>query len=155
PTITVEDFIMQRQTEIQKLTDQQITQMQRILRVTGDDDPEKAGFYFRLGELYGDKQRYTFFQARALDQKIFDAPPNAKSRLQNQQREFDSEQETWLKKAIEAYLSAAKYKKYARMDEVLFKVAFMLQQAKREDQAREFFHKLIKDFPNSKYVPNA
>ena len=26
---------------------------------------------------------------------------------------------------------------------------------KKEDQAREFFHRLIKDYPNSKYIPDA
>ena len=41
------------------------------------------------------------------------------------------------------------------MDEVLFRLAYLLQMIKKEDQAREFFHRLIKDYPQSKYVPNA
>ena len=41
------------------------------------------------------------------------------------------------------------------MDEVLFKLAFLLTQVKKEDQAREFFLRLIKDYPNSKYIPDA
>ncbi len=41
------------------------------------------------------------------------------------------------------------------MDEVLFRLAFLLTSVKKEDQAREFFHRLIKDYPNSKYIPDA
>ena len=41
------------------------------------------------------------------------------------------------------------------MDEVLFRLAYLLQTIKKEDQAREFFLRLIKDYPNSKYVPDA
>ena len=41
------------------------------------------------------------------------------------------------------------------MDEVLFKLAFLLTSVKKEDQAREFFLRLIKDYPNSKYIPDA
>ena len=41
------------------------------------------------------------------------------------------------------------------MDEVLFRLAYLLQTIKKEEQAREFFLRLIKDYPNSKYVPDA
>ena len=41
------------------------------------------------------------------------------------------------------------------MDEVLFKLAYLLTSVKKEDQAREFFLRLIKDYPNSKYIPDA
>ena len=56
---------------------------------------------------------------------------------------------------MKSYVAASKYPKYNRMDEVLFRLAYLLQMIKKEDQAREFFHRLIKDYPQSKYVPNA
>src|SRR5882757_4682034 len=46
PTITLEDFTGQRTEKIQKITDQQIGQMQRLLRVTDDDDAGKPDFHF-------------------------------------------------------------------------------------------------------------
>lgn len=156
PTITLDQFIGTRQEKIQKITDQQITQMQRLIRVTGNDDPQKPEFHFRLAELFAEKQRYFFFQARSLDQKIFEAKNGGeRATLTRQQQEHDREHEKWLLKAVEAYIEASKFKKYDRMDEVLFKLAYLLQTVKKEDQAREFFHRLIKDYPNSKYVPNA
>ena len=70
PTISLDEFKGRKQGEIQKITDQQINQMQRLIRVTEDDDPQKPDFYFRLAELFAEKQQYYFFQARSLDEKI-------------------------------------------------------------------------------------
>ena len=56
---------------------------------------------------------------------------------------------------MKAYIAATKFKKYERMDEVLFKLAYLLTSVKKEDQAREFFLRLIKDYPDSKYIPDA
>ena len=69
-----------------KLVDAQISKMRRLIQVTGDDDPQKPDFLFRLGELYAEKQRFNFNQARALDQKIFELPPNQRGPLQAQQK---------------------------------------------------------------------
>ena len=41
------------------------------------------------------------------------------------------------------------------MDEVLFRLAALLTTVKKDDQAREYFHRLIKDYPTSKYIPDA
>ena len=155
PTITIDQFIFQKQGQIQKLVDAQIIKMRRLIQVTQDDDPQKPDFHFRLAELYAEKQRYYFGSARALDQKIFDAPPAQKATLENQQRGYEQKQQQWLLEAVKAYIAATKFKKYERMDEVLFKLAYLLTSVKKEDQAREFFLRLIKDYPNSKYIPDA
>ena len=155
PTLTVEEFVGRRQDKIQKLNQVTIEKYQRLLRVTDDDDPQKADFHFRIAELYAEKQRYYNFQARSLDQKIFEAPPAQKARLQAEQKQHEDDERKWLLKAVESYVAASQFRKYDRMDEVLFKLAYLLQTIKKEDQAREFFLRLIKDYPNSKYVPDA
>src|SRR5919205_928090 len=71
--ISLDEFVGQRQDKIQKLNQVTIEKYQRLLRVTDDDDPQKADFHFRIAELYAEQQRYNNFQARSLDQKIFDA----------------------------------------------------------------------------------
>ena len=63
--------------------------MRRLITVTQDDDPQKPDFMFRLGELYAEKQRYNFNQARALDQKIFELQPNQRGPLQAQQKTYE------------------------------------------------------------------
>ena len=155
PVITVDQFVEQKQAQLQKLVDKQIGKMSGLIKVTTDDDPQKADFWFRIAELYADKQRFYNYQARALDQKIFDAPPAQKPTLQREQQGYEKQEQEWLLKAVKGYIAATKFKKYERMDEVLFKLAFLLTSVKKEDQAREFFLRLIKDYPNSKYIPDA
>src|SRR5450755_241610 len=155
PVLTVDQFVAVKQEGILKLVDAQIGKMRRLIQVTGDDDPQKPDFLFRLGELYAEKQHYNFAKARALDQKIYEMPPNQRGELQSRQRVYEQEEQKWLLEAVKAYIAATKFRKYDRMDEVLFRLAFLLTSVKKEDQAREFFHRLIKDYPNSKYIPDA
>ena len=155
PTLTVDAFRESKTQEIQKIVDAQISKMRRLITVTQDDDPQKPDFMFRLGELYAEKQRFNFNQARALDQKIFELQPNQRGPLQAQQKTYEAQEQKWLLEAVKAYIGATKFRKYERMDEVLFRLAFLLTSVKKEDQAREFFHRLIKDYPNSKYIPDA
>src|SRR4029077_14908059 len=68
---------------------------------------------------------------------------------------YEKQEQEWLLKAVKGYIAATKFKKDERMDEVLFKLAYLLTSVKKEDQAREFFLRLIKDYPNSKYIPDA
>ena len=60
PVLTVDQFVEQKQAEIQKFVDAQISKMKRLIQVTQDDDPQKPDFWFRLAELYAEKQRYNF-----------------------------------------------------------------------------------------------
>lgn len=69
PTLSLEDFVGQRQDKIQKLNDASIDKMGRLLKITGDDDPQKPEFHFRMAEAYSEKMRYFNFQARSLDQR--------------------------------------------------------------------------------------
>jgi tetratricopeptide (TPR) repeat protein len=159
PTLTVDAFVGQQRDKINDITDKQIKIMLRLVTNAADDDSQKPDYMFRLGELYAEKQRFKTFNARGLDQKIFEAQQAKNSgqvsNLKQQQQKFEKEAEDSAIKAVKSYVAASKYPKYTRMDEVLFRLAYLLQMIKKEDQAREFFHRLIKDYPQSKYVPNA
>jgi TolA-binding protein len=111
--------------------DAQIVKMQRLISVTDDADPQKPDFHFRLAELYASKQRQS----------------------QNQGNEKESQQ--WLLEAAKSYMAATKFKNYERGDAVDFGLASLLLFAKKEGQAREYFMRLIKDYPASKYIPDA
>ncbi len=155
PVLTADQFVEQKREGIMKIVEMQIGKMKKLIQVTPDDDPQKPDFLFRLGELYAEKQHYYFGKARALDQKIYEMPPNQRGNLSAEQHKYESEEQKWLLEAVKAYIGATKYRKYERMDEVLFRLAFLLTSVKKEDQAREFLHRLIKDYPNSKYIPDA
>jgi tetratricopeptide (TPR) repeat protein len=159
PVLTVEAFVGGQQKKIVQITKKQILYMQELIRNAPEDDPQKPDYYFRLGELLADTQRYFGFQARSLDQKIFEAEQAKRTgdaaQLKDKQKKLEKESEKWSLEAVKNYVAASKFPKYNRMDEVLFRLAYLLQMIKKEDQAREFFHRLIKDYPQSKYVPNA
>ncbi|HXT94990.1 MAG TPA: tetratricopeptide repeat protein, partial [Polyangia bacterium] len=155
PVLTVDQFVAQHREGIIKLVNLQIDKMRRLIQVTADDDPQKPDFLFRLGELYSEKQQYFFNKVHALDQKIYESPPNQRGTMLSEQKKYQSEQEKWLLEAVKAYIGATNFRKYERMDEVLFRLAYLLTSVKKEDKAREYFHRLIKDYPNSKYIPDA
>jgi tetratricopeptide (TPR) repeat protein len=155
PVLTVDQFVAQHREGIIKLVNLQIDKMRRLIQVTGDDDPQKPDFLFRLGELYSEKQQYFFNKAHALDEKIYESQPNQRGTMLAEQKKYQSEQEKWLLEAVKAYIGATGFRKYERMDEVLFRLAYLLTSVKKEDKAREYFHRLIKDYPNSKYIPDA
>src|SRR5215831_5870909 len=100
PSLTVDAFRETKTQEIQKIVDAQISKMRRLITVTADDDPQKPDFMFRLGELYAEKQRYNFNQARALDQKIFELQPNQRGQLQATQKKYEADEQKWLLEAV-------------------------------------------------------
>ena len=91
-----------------KLNQVTIEQYQRLLRVTDDDDPQKADFHFRIAELYAEQQRYYNFQARALDQKIFEAKARRASRAcrREQKQLRGARSASGCCKAVESYVAA-------------------------------------------------
>jgi TolA-binding protein len=122
--------------------DTQIGRTRRLIEITQEDDPQKPEFQFRLAELYAVKLRHELGLAQ-------------KSTLPDQRKEHEASYQRWLLETVKAYIAATKYRKYPRMDEVLYKLGDLLTWAGKNDQAREFFLRLVKDYPASKYVPDA
>ena len=163
PTITADDVFGGVGEKVKSITDVQIQKYKRLIDVTNDNDPEKPDLLFRLAELYNEQYRYYDFRARELDEKIFDAG-NANNQglvgqLKGQQGDYQKKSQQWLLASAKEYLEVAdhpdKYGSYKRMDEVLFYLAYMLNQVKKEDAARKYFKRLIKDYPKSKFIPYA
>ena len=79
-------------------------------------------------------------------------------KLKATQADYLKREQQWLLGAVKKYLEVAdgpKYGQYKRMDEVLFYLAYLLTEVKKEDAARKYFKRLIKDFPKSKFIPDA
>jgi TolA-binding protein len=153
--VKLEELLGTRKQRLRRITDALITKVRSLIEVSAEDDPQKPDFYFRAGELYVENQRFYFNQAHALDQKIFELPPARRAPLQAEQQGYLKQEQRWLLEAVKAYIGASRYPKYERMDEVLFRLAALLMSVKKDDQAREYFHRLIKDYPTSKYIPDA
>lgn len=163
PTITADDVFGGVGEKVKSITDVQIQKYKRLIDVTNDTDPEKPDLLFRLAELYNEQYRYYDFRARELDEKIFraqnDNNTSLASQLKGNQADFQKKAQVWLLESAKEYLEVAdhpdKYGSYKRMDEVLFYLAYMLNQVKKEEAARKYFKRLIKDYPKSRFIPYA
>jgi tetratricopeptide (TPR) repeat protein len=159
PTIDTDYFVRGVQAKMAKINDVLIGKLQRLIRITEDNDPEKPELMFRLAELYAEKQRYYMFRGGAMDERIAAAQnPSQKAALKREKKGYEDQERYWLLEAVKVYITivnSPKYRKYPKMDEVLFYLAYMLQQVRREEQARVFFQRLIKDYPQSKFIPDA
>ena len=159
PTLFAEQFREKAQDKVAKLTDAAIATLKRLIKVTDENDPEYPDYFFRLAEHYREKQTQYMFRARELDEKIYQAKTaGAKEGYKARQKKFEKAEKAWMLQGIKMYLHIAqkgKFAKYARMDEVLFNLGDMLNKANRLDKARVFFGRLIRNYPQSKYIPDA
>ena len=155
PVVSGADFVALKNARKKRVNDALIAKVRLLIDASSADDPQRPDFLFRAGELYAENERYYFSEARALDQKIFEAAPARKPGLRADQQRFEAEQQRWLMEAVKAYVAATRHPTYERLDEVLFRLAALLTGAGKHDQARAFFHRLIKDYPSSRYIPDA
>ncbi len=158
PEITADDFLS-IEAEVQNIRDELIEEYKGAIDDTENDDPRKPELMFRLAEAYSQKQRYFHSIAMETAAKI-DKEPNKgkKADLANKKKKYENEEKKWLKEAVTAYLALAgkqEFKGYARMDEALFFLAYTLQQAGRKPDAFKVYQRLTKDYPQSKFIPDA
>jgi tetratricopeptide (TPR) repeat protein len=164
PDLTQGDLFAGKGAALQAVIEGKIAVLKRLIGLTSDSDPEKPDLLFRLAELNAELMRIYNFRARDLDEKIFaarTAKDNDKSKvsaLEFEQQSLEKKEKEWLREAVKNYLAVAnepKFQRYARMDEVLFYLAYLLTQVNHEEQARGFFQRLIKDYPQSAFLPHA
>ncbi len=157
PVITADDFIrvLGKVTHIRKA---QIIALQELIKETDKDDPELPDLHFRLSEMYAQQQRYWHSRGMEMYSKIDKAKGSSKTTYKRKQQQYFNEAKKYLKKAIKQYKALfdnQSFRNYPRMDEALFYYAYTLQGAKYMKEARKVYHRLIKDYPKSKYIPDA
>ncbi len=162
PMLQEDEFSEKRHGAVVKITDDIIRKARMLADATPDTDPEKPDLLFRIAELFAEKTRGYSMQAGSMDQKIFEAEQRkdggAAQRLRSEQETLRRAEKEQLLEAAKWYISVVnnpKFRNYQRMDEVLFYLAYMLQQVKRDDDARKFFLRLVKEYPQSRFVPEA
>ncbi len=155
PALTLDQFIGERQEKIHQLNQVVLDKYLRLLRVTAPDDTARPDLHFRIAEVYAEQQRHFRFLARALDQRIFEARGAERVRLEQEQKAHEAQEATWKRQAVESYLAVVRYGSYQRMDEALYRLATLLAGDNRHDHAREFYLRLIREYPASRYIPDA
>jgi len=143
PDLTASDVFAGQGDALKAVTDAQIKVLQRLIDATSEGDPEKPDLLFRMAELFAEQERYYNFKARELDEKVFDLAqkndPGAAakvSQMKAQQVDYEKREKQWLLEAVKKYIEVAngpKYQSYSKMDQVLFYLAYLLTQVKKED----------------------
>jgi TolA-binding protein len=120
--------------------------VQLIASTPDTERVEKADYYLRLAELYSSQQRYWLAKA---------TEPNAKPA--DVQLATTRAKEALLKavKTFRAIVDNDAFRVSPRLDAALFEYAYTLQTGKYIAEARAAYDKLLKNFPASKYVPQA
>ena len=140
------------QREVQVLT--------RLVRNTRTTDSRRPDILLRLAETYFEMQTVVNNRVRSFDEPLF-AAREAKNRgkvrqLAQQQRETEQRLAGIRQQAIRTYATLVQdHPNYRRMDEVLFSLAFGLDELRQFDRSRQVYHRLIKGFPQSRFVPHA
>jgi tetratricopeptide (TPR) repeat protein len=75
--------------------------------------------------------------------------------LETQRRAYESVRQKWLLEAVKAYIAATKFRTYERMDAVLYRLIQLLASVGKDDQAREFFGRLQREYPKSSHLTAA
>jgi tetratricopeptide (TPR) repeat protein len=120
---------------------------------------EKSDYYFRLGELFAKQQRY--WRLKGIEMTIQGDQvrnPQQKSKLKTDATTAANKAKEYLLKAVKTYKGLTDnevFRNYPKMDMALFYYGYTLQGGKYMKEARSVYDKLLKNYPHSKYVPEA
>lgn len=131
----------------------------QIIANTPDSDvDEKSDAYFRLGELYAKQQRYWRLKSVELQIKADSEKGPNKAKMQKDAQAGAAKAKDYLLKAVKTYKGLTDndaFRNYPKMDMALFYYGYTLTGGKYMKEARTVYDKLLKNYPNSKYVPEA
>ncbi len=119
---------------------------------------QKAEMILRLADLYFEEGRDIYLDEMKEYEKVFDACFNDE-RCDTQtinQDDYTSESRDWQSKSIKLYRQIlANYPQYQRADEATFYLASALLDTEQADAAVKEFTRLVRTYPESKWVPDA
>ena len=160
--MTADQFARQKEAVAQEIADKQIGMLTRLIKATEPTDPEFPDYLFRLADHHLDKKAYFDRQAGALYDKIYDAQESGKksqaAQLKQRQKKFEKKSRESSANAVKVYSTLVNkpiFAKFKRLDEAIYFYAFELGQLKREAEMQEAYLRLIREYPTSKYIPNA
>jgi len=158
PSITA-DEVLEIQGAVGAIRAEQIQLLEGLIEETSDNDAsEKADLYFRLAEMHAQLNRFHRLKQTEAQIKADSAKPADKAKLQATAKDHEKQAKAALTASVATYKKLTendKFKNYPRMDQALFAFAYSLQQGKYMKDARQVYHRLLQDYPQSKYVPEA
>jgi len=133
----------------------------RLIKNTRANDTRRPEFLLRLAEGYFELVQVAQTDVRKFDEPIHEACAVKRDKkmcglAQNKQKEAEKSLADVREENIRTLALLVKdHPDFKKMDEVLFTLGFSLEEMKQYDRARQVYHRLIKGFPQSNYIPNA
>lgn len=160
--MSADEWARTRQAVEQAIADQQIAQLERLMKASDLTDSEYPDYLFRLADHYLDKKAYFELQAGDLYEQIYLAEESGNAgeaqRLTRQQQSLQAKAKEASEQAAKVYqylTSKREFSGYKRLDEAIYYYAFELGRLERETEMQAAYFRLIREHPTSKYIPNA
>ena len=157
PEVTADDVIL-GQAKAKKIKKATIQAIEEAIEDSSPKDKDYPDLLLRLAGSNAEYSRFWRFTAFDMFERIESTKSKAKKAdYKSKQKAYFNSERKYLIEAIKAYKKLADneaLRSYKRRDEALFYYAYTLRQAKNEDSARKIFAKLVREHPNSKYVPD-
>ncbi len=155
-----ENFIKKKEIEKLEIINTQIENISEIIEDMDDENPDKPKYLLNLAEKYRRKSKGLWLKAMSYDDviaKYEDSKNKAKV------KEFEKKKDKLLKESIDVTLKSVEiykgiyktYPNYNKMDFVLFSWAHTLEDIKQSSSAVKVYKKLAKDYPDSRFIPDA
>jgi tetratricopeptide (TPR) repeat protein len=139
-----------------------IAALNELIEMTDDDDPSKPEYLARLAETYWDKAENFFNKAygdeifkrlRAAQEAGNEALVEA---VQADQRSLMEQRSFWQQESANVYRRVVdSYPEYPAIDETLYYLGFALVQMGMQAEAFPYFARVVREAPNSQFVPDA
>ena len=149
-----------RAAALDKKNDESIAELKNVIRQVPADSPQKADLIFQLAELYYDKNKYIYakeMRAYFKQQDEYAAKQDRGEKVGAEPKVDTKESDLWRNEALRLYEQILKeFPTYERKDEVLFTLAYnQYENPKTKQTAVQNYFTLIKQYPQSKFVPDA
>ncbi len=144
-----------------QLLQREVRVLKRLVQNTPKTNAQRPDILLRLAETYFEMQQALTAQVRSFDDPIFRACRKQKNRAKcsqarNRQKQATARLKSARQDAIRTYAMLIQdHPNFRRMDEVMFSLAFGLEELRQHDRARQVYHRLIKNYPQSRFIPHA
>ena len=144
-----------------QLLQREVRILNRLVQNTRQNNPQRPEILLRLAETWFEMQTALNARVRSFDDPIYQACQQQKNRTQcrearQRQQQASKALQNSREQSIRTYATLVNdHPDFPQMDRVLFSLAFGLEELRQQDRARQVYHRLIKGYPQSRFIPNA